>query len=290
MKETLLEALQLAARVVVPLLAFAVGLGAGEARPLWLWKQRSLLLRSLAAVMLVVPALTVVVAKVLPLKPAVAAGLVVVTLSIGPVMAIVKSRKGEPEDLFAFNLDVWLLVASLFYVPLAVSLLGLVLDRSLRFGLGEVARVVLPLQLVPLAAGALMGRRWPALARRLEPPLSRVANLAFAALVLLLLVPMLKQVFALGALNLAVVFAVALFAVAVGHALGGPAEGTRRVLATFTSMRFPALALSLATLSAAKHEVIPVVLAYLLFTVLILALYSLAGRRLAPHAPAAGAR
>jgi BASS family bile acid:Na+ symporter len=291
MRQTLLEVVQLAVRLVVPLFAFAVGLGAGEARPGWLWRRPGLLLRSLLAVQGVVPVLAVVVVKVLPLGQPLSAGLLVVALSAGPVMAIARSRRGGTDQSYAFNLDVWLLATNLVFVPAAVSVLGAVFQKDLHFGVLDVARVVLPLQLLPLAAGALVGRLWPGFSRRAVRPLSVGATTVLAALGVVLLIGLARPMLALGGLRLLVLAAFSLLAVATGHLLGGPTEGTRRVLATFSGMRFPALALALASLSPVGQEVLPVVLAYLLFTALVLTVYALLGRKLpAPHVPAAGAR
>jgi BASS family bile acid:Na+ symporter len=77
--------------------------------------------------------------------------------------------------------------------------------------------------------------------------------------------------------------AIALGAVVIGHALGGPARETRRVLAMFSVMRFPALALLLASVTSQGRELVPVILAYVLSSAVMLGLYgattSLAAKR-----------
>src|SRR4051794_29062095 len=85
------------AHVAVPLVAFAVGLSAASLEVTWLWRRPARLLRSLLAVLILVPAAAVLLVKAVALPPEVGAGLLIMAVSAGPVAALRKARAGGGE-------------------------------------------------------------------------------------------------------------------------------------------------------------------------------------------------
>jgi BASS family bile acid:Na+ symporter len=283
--QAVVEIVQAVVKIAVPLVAFSVGLSSASSELKWLWKRPALLARSLIAVMVLVPAAAVVLVRTVELPSEVAAGLLVVAISVGPVAALKKSKARGGDHNYAVGLDVTLLLASLIYVPIAVAIIGGVFGRQLQIGVGEVARVILPLQLLPLIAGLALGRFAPNVAAKIDKPVAVVANVLLAAVALVVVVAMFKPMAAIGGRGLLALMALAITAVLIGELLGGPEEGARPVLASFAAMRFPALAISLASLTAVGPALVPVVVAYLLVSAVILAVYSVATRTQAsaPH-------
>ena len=272
MSGPVLEIARHTAHLAVAGLAFTTGLGAASAHGRALWKKRGVLARSLFAVMVAVPLLAVLLVKLLNPPLAVGVGMLLIAIAIGPVMALRKAH-GTNDD-YALGLNVVLLCSSLVFVPLAVWAIGAAFERDLGVSVGTVARVVLPLQLVPLVIGVGFGRFAPALARRLEKPLSKGMLLLILLLVAVLAVVLFKPLLALGARGLGAIAALAAGAVAMGHVLGGDEPEERRVLVAFSTMRFPALALALVSLTQASgKDVLPVLLAYLIFAAIFVGLY-----------------
>jgi BASS family bile acid:Na+ symporter len=261
------------AHVAVWLVAFAVGLAASQRSVVRLWHDRPLLARSLLATLLVVPLATIALARVLPLSADVRGGLVVMVLSIGPVAAIKQSRARGGDASYALALSELLLVISIVYVPLAVAILGALFRREIHIGAGQVALAVLERQLLPLAAGLLLARYAAPLTARLVGPATLLGNVLLGLLAAVVVVAGAGRMVALGVPALLAIALVAAVAVALGHLLGGPAPETRMVLATFSALRFPVLALLLAKAIPGGQRMIPVMLAYLLASVLLLAVY-----------------
>jgi len=267
----MLDLIRVVARIAVPLIAFSVGLASRSARGARLWHQRSLLLRSLLAVLVLVPLAAYLMTRGLDLQPPLIGGLLVSAISIGPVAAMRKSRKVGGEASYALGLNVVLLVLSIVYVPLAVAGFAALYGRALWIPPVEVAKVIGPLQFAPLILGILFGRLAPKLAARVERPVTIVANGIFAGLVAVVLIGAAKPILGIGVGGLLAVASLAVVAVVLGHLLGGPEEENRIVLAAFTTLRFPALALLLA--NAAGPRVAPIVMAYVVLSTLVVVVY-----------------
>jgi bile acid:Na+ symporter, BASS family len=286
-------AIRTLAHIAVPLVAFAVGLSAATAEVTWLWRRPGLLLRSLLAVLILIPAAAIVLVLLLPLPPGVGAGLVIIAISVGPVAALKKAKRGGGHESYALGLDLTLLAVSIVFVPAAAAIIGAAFGSTVYVDVRAVARLVLPLQLLPLALGIGIARLWPHFAARITRPVTIAGNAGFALLALVVLVALWKPLLTLGTRGFLVAVALAAAAVAIGHFLGGPEERSRLTLASFGAMRFPALALLLAATHPQRQRVMLEVLAYLIVSVVIVSLYGLAMRSLAgrrreePHPPMA---
>jgi BASS family bile acid:Na+ symporter len=282
------------AQFAIPVVTFAVGLGAGELRTATLRRQRRLLGRALLATLLVVPVLTVLLAKVLPIPPDVRAGLMTAGVAVGPVAALRpagKAGKGESDAAYALALNLTLLLASLLYVPLAVKAIDLAFHRDLQVSMPAVLRPVILAELVPLLAGLAVAWLVPRSAARLAAPAAIAGNVLLACVALLVLALLWRGVLRIGGAGLLATGAAAAAAISVGHALGGPRPGTRVVLAAFSAMKFPAMALVIATAAQQGRRALPVVLAYLLTSGAAVFLYGVlrrvvSGARTARPAPA----
>jgi BASS family bile acid:Na+ symporter len=80
---------------------------------------------------------------------------------------------------------------------------------------------------------------------------------------------------------------VSVVSVVIGHLLGGPDATTRAVLAAYGTMRFPALALLVASIVPNGRRAIPVVLAYVLTSAVVSAVYGVVMKALAGRSPSA---
>jgi BASS family bile acid:Na+ symporter len=273
MRDLVVPLVRVLARIAVPLVAFAVGIDAAPADVAWLWRRPGLLLRSLFVLFLAVPIVAVVLARVLPLAPAVWVGLVISALSVGPVAALRRARAFDADDNYALSLNVTLLLAGIPFLPLAFALVGALFGHRVSIGVGSIAGVILLLQLLPLVLGLAVARRWPTLAGRLRKPVTWVGNGLLLVVVLVALVVLARPMLQIGGTGFLAMGLLALASVALGHLFGGPDDGSRLVLASFGALRFPALSLLLASTIREGRRVVPVVLAYFLVTVLVLALY-----------------
>jgi len=265
--------------VLIPLVSFTTGLlaarqgpGGGAAR---LWRKPEHLSRDLLAILILVPLWTLLLVSIVPLSPVIRAGLLVVALAvgIGPVAGMKRMGGATGEAQEALDLNLVVLVISLAFVPLGFAALASLFHREFHVGVGAVAKVVLGRALIPVLLGLGAARLVPNLAAKAGPVLMKIINVVLLLVVVLALVATWKNLAALGAVGWIVITLAALGAVIIGHLLGGPHPGTRGIVAAASAMRFPALALVLAAAMPRGEQVLPVVIAYALVSVLILTAY-----------------
>lgn len=260
--------------VAIPLAAFVTGLRASD--PFWLWKRPGLLVRSLLAILLVVPVVDVLLLELLRPSPVIRAGIVVSVLSIGigPPNALKRTRAQGPSAAYEVGLDLVLLPLAILYVPAAVALHGAIFHHSIRLDPGDVARVVLLKMLIPLALGIAFAR----LAPRLVDRVSRYAGLVVLAALLIVIAVVLfvtgRSLLEIGLAAWLICAVTAACAILIGHLFGAGEREYRPTLAAFSVLRFPALAFLILAQIPEGKTLIPVVLAYLLTSALLLAIYA----------------
>jgi len=141
---------------------------------------------------------------------------------------------------FAVGLMVLLMVLTVGYMPLVLPLLleGVSVDPT------KIALSLILLMLLPLGAGLLVKARFGHVADRIRTPLNRISSLSLVLLLVLLLVTNIRNVFSLlGTRGILASILFILVGVAIGWLLGGPAFGTKGVLALGTAQRNIAAAL-----------------------------------------------
>jgi bile acid:Na+ symporter, BASS family len=237
----------LAVQLSLVLMVFSIGLGASVGDVTYLFRQPKLLIRSLLSLNVVMPLFAVALAKSFDFTPLVKAALVLLAISPLPPIFPKKSQKAGGRFSYAIGLLVTATVVSIFFIPLAMKLLGRAFDLSLEMSPGGVVTLVLWTLLLPLAAGVAVHRLSPAFAERAGPTIGKVGGI----LLLLGLVPILVKVWPAmmtlignGTLFAMVVFA--LVGLAAGHLLGGPDPEDRVVLALSTATRHPGIAIAIA--------------------------------------------
>jgi bile acid:Na+ symporter, BASS family len=237
----------LAVQLSLVLMVFSIGLGASVGDVTYLFRQPKLLIRSLLSLNVVMPLFAVALAKSFDFTPLVKAALVLLAISPLPPIFPKKSQKAGGRFSYAIGLLVTATVVSIFFIPLAMKLLGRAFDLSLEMSPGRVVTLVLWTLLLPLAAGVAVHRLSPAFAERAGPTIGKVGGI----LLLLGLVPILVKVWPAmmtlignGTLFAMVVFA--LVGLAAGHLLGGPDPEDRVVLALSTATRHPGIAIAIA--------------------------------------------
>jgi len=141
---------------------------------------------------------------------------------------------------FAVGLMVLLMVLTVAYMPIVLPLLleGVSVDPF------KIARSLVVLMLIPLAAGLLVKARYAAIAGRGASVLNKLSSLSLALMIVLMLITNIRNIadlFGSRGVLASVVFLLA--GLAVGWFLGGSAEGVKSVLALGTAQRNIAAAL-----------------------------------------------
>lgn len=245
--------------------------------------QPRLLVRAMIAVNVVVPLVAVVAVLLLPIAPAIKAGIVLMAVSPMAPFAPGKMLKSGAENAYVLGVYVALILAAVIVVPLTVALIGAFAPRAITMPIGIVGMFVLTSVLLPLAAGLLLGQLLP----RQAPLLARIANIiAYAILIPVVVLGLYKAGGAIMALIgdgvLVAILATVVVGLAAGHWLGGPAANHRVALANAAVTRHPGLAGLIAHRNFEDSRVMLAVLLFLLTSIVVSGIYSAwAGKRLA---------
>jgi bile acid:Na+ symporter, BASS family len=258
------------------LVVFSLGLEAGLADAASLFHRPSLFVRSFFSMDFVMPVFAVFMAAILQLNPAIEIALVF--LAISPVPPILpRPLKLGGRSSYVGGLLVSTALLSIVLVPLAIELLSKIFPQEIHISPAAVARIVAKTVLLPLAAGMLARRLAPELAKKIGPPLSRIAFLLLLGAAIVPLSSFLPEVAAMlsnGTLLAIVVFV--MVGTVVGHLLGGPDLAERSTLALATAARHPGLAVAIAGVNfpGQQRNVAAVVLLYLVVKAVVLLQYN----------------
>jgi BASS family bile acid:Na+ symporter len=266
-------------------LMFSLGVNHSFEQLTSLWSRPGLLLRSLVAVVFLVPMVVALLLRVFDLPPAVATGLAVLAAAPGAPLTYKRSQMagGDPTYTASLQLTLALLAVGITPLILAVfsSLFGLVIKGVTLF---EVARQVAQVTFLPVIIGLSLQQFAPRLAEVLRKPVSMLANILFILLLLTLvlliaLVPKLRALLHVGGQLAVAILLMVVASLAVGHLLGGPRRDQRSALATACIARNVGLALFIAELSENGQHLIPTILTYMILGGLLAVPYAVWSKR-----------
>ena len=211
-----------------------------------------LVICSLAANFVLVPLLALVLLLIFPLSEGLSIGLLLLGAAAGAAFLPKLAQEAKGDVAFSVGLMVLLMVATIAYLPIALPLLlpGITIDPW------EIARSLVLLLLIPLAAALFVRARYEEVAEGLLPLMNQAANLALLTLIVALFVvyfPALAGIIGITAILAAVTFVA--ISLLIGFLLGGPGRGTKRVLAVGTAQRNISAALAIATFNFTDPDV-----------------------------------
>lgn len=225
------EILKVAAAAVVVLASFSLGLQAPRFQRSYVREHRALLLRSLLAILVVVPIATVLFAKMFRLPDATKAGLAfsIIAVGIGPLAALSRMKATDPRACYALVLNVGVMILSVAFVPLAYRLYGVLTDTPLRIQPMQVAELVVTRALLPLGLGMAVAAVFPRVCAPAAKWSSLLVNVATGLIAAVALIASWKLLRDVGGATWLACAGVACGAVAIGHLMGGPDRETRGV-------------------------------------------------------------
>lgn len=266
-------------------LMFAIGVNHNFGELLSLWRKPGLLLRSLVAVIVLVPLVVAALLVAFNLTPAVAAGLVVLAAAPGAPLTAKRSQMAGGDPAFSASLQLILALFAVIITPVILAtcytLFNLPIGRVTPF---EVARQVAQVTFLPVIIGLLLQQFAPATAERLVKPVQIIAKILFLLLFLVLIVllalkPELRAMLNLGKPSTMAIIAMVGVSLAIGHFLGGPIRARRSSLAIACIARNVGLAMYIAGLSDYGEKFIPTLLAYMILGAVLGIPYSVWSKR-----------
>jgi BASS family bile acid:Na+ symporter len=202
------------------------------------------------------PAVALLLANVLQLDQQFGIGLLVLGCTAGaPFLQKLAERAGG-HVAFAVGAMVLLIVITIGYLPIVLPLLlhGVTVDAL------KIARSLVLLMLLPLAAALALNALRGDIAARLKPVLGTISTISLILLLVLITaanISKVVQVFGSRAILAGIVFLAVGFA--IGWLVGGPGADTRRVVAFGTAQRNIAAALVVAGESFEDPKVVVMV-------------------------------
>ena len=218
----------------------AMGTGLTLARIIERLRNVRLVLLALLANFVLMPIGAEALAKVLRLDEPVEVGLLLLGCAAGGPFLPTFAERAKGDPAFAVSTMVLLMVVTVGYLPIVLPLLfpGLTVDPW------PIARFLVLLMLLPLAAGLGLNAFYEDLAARVKPILDRISNVSVILLVFLITaanIDKIPQVF--GTFGILAALLLTAFGVGIGWLLGGRNVETKRVMALGTGQRNGAAAL-----------------------------------------------
>lgn len=245
-------------------------------------RRPALLLRSLAAVLVIMPVMVIAAVQLLSLPRTVE--IVLVALAISPVPPLLpnRQRQGRTHDSYGLGLMAILSLLSIVTVPLSVEVVQLVAGRPLGVAPGTIASIVMRMAIGPLAAGLAVRAFAPAAADRLGPIATMFARVLLLAAVVTLLVGAWRLIWdAASPVDVAALAGFVVAGLTVGHFLAGRDRGHALVLGVSSGCRHPMIALTIASANFPEQRFAPLMLVYIIVNALLGAAYIAWSRRTA---------
>jgi BASS family bile acid:Na+ symporter len=239
----------------------SIGLEVAWRQLLDAFRDWSLLGRALVANLVLVPLLGLVLARLFPMSPDIAAGMLILAAAPGAPFAVHFTSKAKDSVAFAAALLFVLTVVALVATP---SVAGLLIhaDTPLTLPVWRVVRGAILFLVLPLFGGFALQYWSGTLARTLRKTATVCAAVCFPAVTVLTIEMKSAATRTIGVSALAALFLLVVGAMFLGWLMGGPDTGTRRVLAASTGMRNVMVSLLIAVTSFPNSAVDLAVLAF----------------------------
>jgi BASS family bile acid:Na+ symporter len=277
MKEVIADILKIVAPLSVALIVFAQGLGIpprGVAR--YFSERPGVLLRSLFAVLVLVPAAALAILLALKPAPALAVGLaILVACPPAPLMLKAAPAKGGASASFMASLHLILASLAFVTVPCTLYLLSIPLDFQARVDPGTMAWILARTILVPIAAGLAVRALFPRFADRFAPMLDKTGTVGLIVVIVFAMVAFYPALLNMDLWSYLTIIAVSLVAVAIGHWFGPSDSHEKTTLAVECGVRHPALAISIAAAGFTPQKALPILVPCVLTFILMAMIYLL---------------
>jgi bile acid:Na+ symporter, BASS family len=240
-----------------------------------LFRNPSLLLRSLLAMNVLLPLFAALMVAQFALRPAV--GIALVALAVSPVPPFLPRKQLAlvADEEYVFGLLGTSSLLAIVLAPLTVALIGVLSTRQLSIAPSAIGKIVALTVLAPFLLGVFVRRMMPAFAERASPLADKIGALLLVVAMVPLIVKVWSAMMSLigNGTGLAIIAFTGL-GLAIGHLLGGPDSDHRTVLALATATRHPGVALTIATGNFPDEKLVaPALMLYLLIGAIVSAPY-----------------
>jgi bile acid:Na+ symporter, BASS family len=281
MKEIIISTLKIIAPIAVALIVFAQGLKVSPSEVMIYFKERPwLMLRSLVAVLVLVPAAALAIILLLKPAPEVAVGLaILVACPPAPLMLKGAPKLGGGGAAFMASLHLSLAVLAFITVPICLDLLSMPLGFNTEVDLFTMAMILGRTILVPIGLGLAVRSFSPKFADTVGPKLDKAGAIGLLVVVLFALVALFPALLTMDPWSYLVMVAVCAVALAIGHGLGPRDPSERTILAVESGVRHPVLAITIAASNFTPQKALPVLVPCVLVFIAVAVVYLLWRKR-----------
>jgi predicted Na+-dependent transporter len=217
-------------------LIFAIGLGSKASDVAYLLQRPGLLWRSVLAMYVLVPLVSLALVALLPLGPIAKVALLLLAASAGAPLLPKKLGK-IGNEAYVLSLVVLSSLLAIVVAPAWTGLLGRLSGTSLGISPMQMAALLGKGFLAPLAAGMVLRALFPGASQRGSEWLLRIAGVVVAVTALVLVIAQLKILLQVKWEGFAALAGLLASGLTIGHWLGGPDPDDRTALALFCATR-----------------------------------------------------
>ncbi len=248
-------------------LMLSLGFSLTFAQIISLWKPTRLFVKSILSVVILVPLIGILAALFLPVGSALR--LVILAMAAAPGAPLTTKRVVMSGGNLSYggSLQVMVSIMAIITVPFWAVVYNTIFPASVTIDFVAIAKSIILVQLLPIGIGILIQHYWSAFANQVEPAITKIANILFVTLILMILVNAFRLLPSVGIMPFLLSTPVIAVWLILGHVLGGPTLEQRATLAIGTIARNVGLALLLLQLnvpSERMQELLPLVIAFVL--------------------------
>jgi len=283
-KELVITTLKIIAPISVALIVFAQGLKISPGRVGDYFKDRPwLILRSLVAVLILVPVVALAIILLLKPAPEVAVALaILVACPPAPMMLKGAPNIGQGDANFMALLHLSLAALAFITVPICLYLIAIPLGFQVDVDLLSMAMILGRTILIPIGLGMAICSFFPGFAGTMGPKLDKAGGIGLVVVVLFALVSFFPALLKMDPWSYLVMVVVCVAALAIGHGLGPRDPHERTSLAVESAVRHPALAIMIAASNFTPERALPVLVPCILAFIVVVIMYLLWRRRSTP--------
>ncbi|MFP3558836.1 hypothetical protein SB861_50555 [Paraburkholderia sp. SIMBA_049] len=275
------ETLMILLKVSIGVLIACVGAGTSPSELTYLWRRPGLLLRSLAAMYLLVPLVAFGLVLIMPIERGVKAAMLVLAVSAGAPLLPRRLKKLNSQE-YIFSLLITSSLVAIVAVPLWAALLGVYFDVTVELSATTVVSDIAKTILLPIMIGMGLRLVFPAWAERLSDRAIMIAGLVLAASGIILLIVHRQHLVGLTWQGVLALVGLMVFALFIGQLLGGPNRDDRTALAIACATRHVGVALVVATEFVGVRTAV-LVIAYFVTAFIVSSIYLTWRRRSLPQ-------
>ena len=281
MKELIIPTLKIIAPISVALIVLAQGLKISPRQAMMYFKKLpGLMLRSLLAVLVLVPAVALAIILLLKPSPGVAIGLaILVACPPAPLMIKATPKVGQGSAAYMASLHLSLAALAFFTVPIGLYLLSIPLDFHAEVDLLKMAMILGRTILIPIILGMAVLSFFPAFAGTIGPKVEKAGAAGLRVVVLFALAALYPALLKMDPWSYLVIVVVSIAALAIGHWLGPRNPHERITLAVESGVRHPVLAITIASANFTPEKALPALVPCVLVFIICAMVYMLWQRR-----------